>query len=61
MEMIWHQTPCNSRSGGGKESFIKIEKNQIILSLKENSLPVISLIVNMVNIIRDERHAVDLI
>ena len=54
--MIRHKTPCDSRAVVRKQSLVKIKKGYIVFSVKENPLPVISLVVNMVNIIGSERH-----
>ena len=56
MEMIGHEAPGNGGTIIGEQSFIKIQEAEIIFAVKENGLPVISLVIDVVNIIWDERH-----
>ena len=54
MEMIGHEAPSNGGTIIREQSFIEVQEAEIIFAVKENGLPVISLVIDVVNIIWDE-------
>jgi hypothetical protein len=56
MEVIWHKAPGDSSTIFREQSLVKVKKNYIVLPGIEDLLPVISLVVDMINIVRSEKH-----